>query len=118
MLTPNQNNLDWNRPPHRQIRWPIPTIGELAYRAGRLIVNLQRVIIQPLKGQAIATDRTENRFVETQRHALIVDIDILANRTRGVFNDGFHQNCDQLLIGRNLPTKLLLVRRTATEPVE
>jgi hypothetical protein len=79
MLTPTQNNLDRYRPPRGQIRGPKPTIRELTNSAGRLVVNLQRVVIQPLKAHMVATDRTEDRLIQTQWDTLIIEIDILVN---------------------------------------
>jgi hypothetical protein len=63
VLIPDQNNLDRNWPTRRQIGRPKPTIRELTNGAARLIANLQRIVVGPIKGQAIAADTGEDGYL-------------------------------------------------------
>lgn len=71
--------------------------GEVAYSADRLIVNLQRVVIDPAVGQVTTTCTAEDGFAQIRREACILDVDILANRIVAA-HQGLNQKGGQLAI--------------------
>ena len=78
-------------------------------------MNLQRVIVEPGKRQALATRRAENRFVQIPRRSYLIDVEIIRNRTRSSSCGRLNQNRRQLPIRRELPTQLLTLDGTCTD---
>lgn len=80
-------------------------------------MNLQGVIVEPVKRQTFAGRPTQDRLVQISRSSHFIDIKIIGNVALRTSCGRLDQNRDQLLIRRRLPPQFVMLCGTsAREP--